>query len=215
MSDTTLQITLIHALAHSMPAIDVAFERHWQAPARRNILDDSLSKDVAREGGLTPSIHRRVLDLARYAAACGTDAILFTCSAFGPCIQTCIEALNPLPILKPNDAMIEQAISHGKKIGLLATFPPTLQTMPHEFPSHITVEPKLAEGALAALSTGDAIRHDKLIADAATMLTDCDVIALSQFSMARAAARVQSETGKQVFTTPDCAVLKLRKLLCG
>ena len=49
-----------------------------------NLLDDSLSADLARDGGLTDAMTERFLRLGRYAAGTGSDAILFTCSALAP-----------------------------------------------------------------------------------------------------------------------------------
>jgi hypothetical protein len=46
-------------------------------------------------------------------------------------------------------------------------------------------------------------------------LSDCSVVALAQFSLARAAAAVAAATGRPVLTTPDSAVRKLRRLLEG
>lgn len=180
-----------------------------------NLLDDSLSADLARAGQLTPQMTERFLTLARYAKSTGADAIQFTCSAFGPCIEACAKELAPMPVLKPNEAMIEEASAAGKRIGLLATFPGTLASMPEEFPPGITVVPKLAEGALAALDRGDTEGHDGRAARAALDLKDCDVIALSQFSLARAAPRIALATGLPVFTTPHSAVRKLKRLLVG
>ena len=68
---------------------------------------------------------------------------------------------------------------------------------------------KLAAGALAALDAGDTAEHDRLAAQAARDLIDCDAIALGQFSLARAAGAVAAATGKRVLTTPDSAVLAL------
>jgi Asp/Glu/hydantoin racemase len=178
-----------------------------------NLLDDSLSADLARDGRLTDAMTERFLALGRYAAATSADAILFTCSAFGPCIEAVARAHAPMPVLKPNEAMIEQAVTMGKRIGLLSTFPPTLASMPPEFPTSVEVVPKLAEGALAALDRGDRATHDRLIAEASRDLRDCDVIALAQFSIAATAPLVASATGKPVVTTPDSAVLKLKTLL--
>ena len=124
-----MRIALIHALKHSVPAIENAFARLWPEARLANLLDDSLSTDLAREGSLTPAMHQRFLTLARYAASCGADGILFTCSAFGPCIEACARDLAPLPVLKPNEAMIEEAVALAGpegKVALLATFAPTL-----------------------------------------------------------------------------------------
>ena len=208
-----MRIALIHALQHSLSPIAASFARLWPEAELMNLLDDSLSADLAREGGLTRGMTERFLKLGRYATGTGADAILFTCSAFGPCIEAVARAERPIPVLKPNEAMIEQAVAKGGRIGLLSTFPPTLASMPREFPDSVKVVPKLADGALSALNRGDASKHDRLIADAARALRDCDVIALAQFSMAGAASMVAEATGRPVLTTPDSAVEKLREML--
>src|ERR1700755_1215615 len=150
-----MRIALIHALKHSLVPIEDAFARLWPDTTRMNLLDDSLSADLARDGRLTDAMTERFLSLGRYAAATGADAVLFTCSAFGPCIEAVARAHAPMPVLKPNEAMIEQAAAKGRKIGLLSSFPPTLASMPREFPASIQIMPKLAEGAMAALDRGD------------------------------------------------------------
>jgi Asp/Glu/Hydantoin racemase len=208
-----MRIALIHALQHSLPPIAASFAKLWPEVELMHLLDDSLSADLEREGGLTRGMTERFLKLGRYATGTGADAILFTCSAFGPCIEAVARAERPTPVLKPNEAMIEQAVAKGSRIGLLSTFPPTLATMPREFPDSAQVVPKLAEGALAALDGGNTGEHDRLIAEAAKSLRDCDVIALSQFSMARAAPLVAQVSGRPVLTTPDSAVEKLRDML--
>jgi len=214
-----MRIALIHALKHSMPAIEEAFGRLWPDARTVNLLDDSLSADLARDGALTEAMTQRFLTLARYARTTGADGILFTCSAFGPCIEACAQDLAPMPVLKPNDAMIEDAVAlagPSARIGLLATFPPTLASMPPEFTAAapgVSVVPCLAEGALAALDRGEVEEHDRLAAAASARLKDCDIVALGQFSLSRAALLVAEASGRTVLTTPDSAVRKLRRLL--
>jgi hypothetical protein len=180
-----------------------------------NLVDDSLSADLARDGRLTQGMTDRFLSLGRYATGTGSDAILFTCSAFGPCIEAVARAHAPMPVLTPSEAMIEQAAARGRKIGLLSTFPPTLASMPAEFPDTVEVVTKLATGAMAALDRGDRAEHDRLVAEASRDLRDCDLIALAQYSMAPAAALVAEASGRPVLTTPDSAVLKLKQLLAA
>jgi Asp/Glu/hydantoin racemase len=208
-----MRITLIHALKHSIVPIESSFARLWPEARLMNLLDDSLSADLARDGRLSDAMTERFLSLGRYAAATGADAILFTCSAFGPCIEAVARAHAPMPVLKPNEAMIEQAARQGRRIGLLSSFPPTLVSMPPEFPATVELVPKLADGALAALDRGDRAEHDLLVVEAATDLRHCDLIALAQYSMAPAAAQVAKATGRPVLTTPDSAVMKLREML--
>jgi Asp/Glu/hydantoin racemase len=213
-----VRIALIHALRHSAAPIEAAFSRLWPEARLMTLLDDSLSADLALAGTMPANMTERFLTLAHYAAETGADGILFTCSAFGPCIDACQHALAPLPVLKPNEAMIEEAVAAGPRIGLLATFGPSLDTLPHEFTAarpDAIITTALAAGALNALDRGDGAEHDRLAAEAARTLADCDVIALGQFSLARAAAAVAQATGKPVLTTPDSAIRKLRRLMRG
>lgn len=211
-----MRIALIHALRHSAAPVEAAFARLWPEARLMTLMDDSLSSDLAAAGAMPATMAGRFLTLARYATGTGADGILFTCSAFGPCIEACQADLAPLPVLKPNEAMVEEAVALGTNIGLLATFAPSLDTLPAEFEAlrpGVQITTALAQGALNALDAGDGVRHDRLAAEAARTLTDCDVIALAQFSLARAAPAVAAATGKTVLTTPDSAVRKLRRLL--
>ena len=209
------RIALIHALAHSPAPINAALARDWPEAERMNLLDDSLSADLARAGGIDDRMTQRFLALADYAVGTGAGGILFTCSAFGPCIDAVARRFAPLPVLKPNEAMIDEAVARaaGMPIGLLASFGPTLQSMPQEFPPGAVLHAARAGGARGALAAGDAAGHDRLAAEAARGLAarGCRVIALAQFSLARARDVVAAATGLPVLTTVDSAVRRLRE----
>ena len=207
------RIALIHALAHSQAPINEALARDWPQAIRMNLLDDSLSADLARGAGLDAAMHERFQRLAQYAIDCGSEAILFTCSAFGPCIEAVARRQAPVPIFKPNEAMISDVAAMKLRVGLVATFGPTLQSIPAEFPADVQLECALAEGAMEALNRGDTQTHDALIVHAALKLAarGCGVIALAQFSMARAKDQVAAATGLPVLTTVDSAVGALKR----
>lgn len=208
------RIALIHALSHSVAPINEAFERDWPEAVRMNLLDDSLSADLARSGkGLDEVMHERFQRLAQYAVDTGARGILFTCSAFGPCIEAVARRHAGLPVLKPNEAMIEEVAQGQGRLGLIATFAPTLASMPAEFPQGTLLELALAEGALDALNAGDTQRHDALIAEQAAALRErgCTRLALAQFSMARARTVCEAASGLPVLTTVDSAVKALRR----
>ncbi|MET0310456.1 MAG: aspartate/glutamate racemase family protein, partial [Burkholderiaceae bacterium] len=209
MSRGPMRVALIHALAHSVAPINEAMARDWPEAVRMNLLDDSLSADLAANGrGLDAVMHDRFARLAQYALDCGSNAILFTCSAFGPCIDAVAKEHDPLPVLKPNEAMVAEAVKAGAKIGLVSSFAPTLASMPAEFPAGSRPVTRLAEGAMDALDRGDVLLHDRLVAEAAHALKaeGCGVIALAQFSMARARPAVEVACGLPVLTTVDSAV---------
>lgn len=209
------RVALIHALTHSMAPINQEMENQWPECQRMNLLDDSLSFDLARSpNGLDSAMHARFFALADYAVSTGAGGLLFTCSAFGPCIEAVARRCN-VPVLKPNETMISEAVQAGRRIGLIATFAPTLQSMPAEFPSSVEVLPVLAEGALDALNGGDPELHDELIVRAAqnAVAQGADVIALAQFSMARADMRVRGAVMQPVITTVGSAVRAMRLAL--
>jgi hypothetical protein len=218
------RIALIHALAHSVAPINAVLARDWPEAERMNLLDDSLSADLARSGaGLDAAMHRRFEALAIYAEHNGAQAILFTCSAFGPCIEAVAARRPQMLVLKPNEAMIAEAVAAvqngpaGGRIGLVASFGPTLHSMPAEFPPGTDLRTELAVGALDALNAGDGAAHDALVLAAAQRLRDqgCSLIALAQFSMARARADVEQALGLPVLTTPESAARALRRRLAG
>ena len=214
------RIALIHALAHSVAPINEAMAAQWPQASRMNLLDDSLSADLAANSrGLDEAMTQRFLHLGQYAANTGAQAMLFTCSAFGPCIDAVAKAHPNMPVLKPNEAMVEQALawqhSAQKPIGLIASFAPTLASMPSEFGAESALQTALVGPALLALNAGRVDEHDACVLAAARELVakGCGVIALAQFSMARAAALLRRELQVPVLTTPDSAIAKLQTQL--
>ena len=114
------RIALIHALAHSVAPINDEMAQAWPEAQRMNLLDDSLSSDLAQRGqGLDAAMHRRFEVLADYAVGTGAQAILFTCSAFGPCIEGVARRHAGIPVLKPNEAMVQEAVDAGADIIML------------------------------------------------------------------------------------------------
>lgn len=213
------RIALVHALLHSVAPVNEAFARDWPAATRMNLLDDSLSADLAAADGVPDAaMHQRFLTLADYAVGTGADGILFTCSAFGRCIEAVARRHAPRPVLKPNEAMIDEAVRQAGasgRIGLLASFAPTLQSMPPEFPAGSALDGELAAGAMEALHRGDCAAHDAAVVAAAQRLAarGATLIALAQFSMAHAAPAVRQATALPVLTTVDSAVAAMHRRL--
>lgn len=111
------RIALIHALGLSVAPINGELARAWPQAERMNLLDDRLSADLARSAaGPDARMTRRFLDLAGYAFRHGADAILFTCSAFGPCIDAVARRWPDRAVLKPNEAMIDEAAAIARAL---------------------------------------------------------------------------------------------------
>jgi Asp/Glu/hydantoin racemase len=214
-----IRVALIHAVVVAMQPIQDAFRRSWPEAELMNILDDSLSPDREKDADLTSAMFSRMDSLARYAIENGAKGVLFTCSAFGEAIEAAAKTAS-VPVLKPNEAMFEAALSTGRRIGMLATFAPSVASMEEEFRQmarqrqvNVTIESYCVPGAMAALRAGDGARHDALIAEAAPRFRHCDVVLLAHFSTARAEAAVSAVLDGAILTAPGTAVGKLKAAL--
>ena len=213
------RIALIHAVTVAVPPIAEAFRELWPEARPLNILDDSLSPDREKSERLPPEMYSRFETLTRYAVDIGATGILFTCSAFGEAIEAAATKVR-VPVLKPNEAMFEAALERGNRIGMLATFGPSVASMESEFEelarqrrAGATIETHCVPEAMAALRRGDFATHDKLLADTAPKLSRCDVVLLAHFSTARAQKLVSGSLSCPVMTSPGSAVLKLKSIL--
>lgn len=213
------RIVLLHATPIAMEPIQAAFAQHWKDAELVNLLDDGLSIDRAREADLSGKMIDRFVSFGRYAHSIGADGILVTCSAFGPAIEKLSDTL-PIPVIKPNEAMFRAAAAHGSRIGMLATFGPSVSTMTDEFDEFVAGQEKpvelktvLVDRAIDLLRKGDAESHNRLVAERAPELADCDAIMLAHFSTSRAASLVRASVTTPVLTAPEAAVDLMKDLV--
>ena len=169
-----------------------------------NIVDDSLIKNTIERNKLTPDTARRVVDYVGSAEKAGADYILVTCSSIGAAVEAS-EPLTSIPVLRVDRPMVDKAIAEGKKIGVVATLPTTLEPTCDlvrrraiQFGKEIELISKLCEGAFEALMEDNAEEHDTKVAEALKQLSEkVDVILLAQASMARVVGQL-SEADKKV-----------------
>jgi len=213
------RIALVHAVTVAMPPVTDALAALWPEARVQHLLDDALSPDREADGDLTPAMRDRIVSLARYAHACGASGILYTCSAFGPAIEVAKRAV-PIPVLKPNEAMFDDALARGRKLGMLATFAPSVQSMEQEFATmaarrgiEATLRTFCVPNAMQVLREGRGDEHDRLLAEAAPAFADCDALLLAHFSTSRAFDAVRTRMSIPVLTSPRSAVLALRAAL--
>lgn len=203
----------------AMEAAVRAFEVGWPTARISNLMDDGLFAWVRETGGVVPEMYEAFRTLTRYMVARGADGILYTCSAFRECIDACMAEFD-LPMFKPNDAMIELVLDAGSRIAVVATVGPTIPSISAEIKAMaaargqlVELLPCVVEGAFDALASGDAARHDALVAARAGEINDCDAIALAQFTLAGAAPAVEAVSDIPVFNSPGAAVAKMRRIL--
>ncbi|MEJ6393229.1 aspartate/glutamate racemase family protein [Gymnodinialimonas sp. 2305UL16-5] len=211
------RIALIHATRVAIAPIEAAAKAHWPEAETISIMEEGLSVDRQKSGDLSLELWDRIIGLARYAESAGSDAILFTCSAFGQAIDDAAED-SLIPIMKPNQAMFNAAFGYGDRIAMIYTFPPAAAGMEDEFKtaaaskgSKAVLTSYFCAGALDAKRAGDVVTHDRLIAETAEQIPEADVIMLAQFSMASAADAVLRRITTPVLTSPEAAITEIRR----
>ncbi|TDV33865.1 hypothetical protein C7405_110116 [Paraburkholderia caballeronis] len=212
-------IVLLHATPIAMAPIHDAFATDWPEARLANLLDDGLTSARGTGKYLSDALRVRFVSFARYGYECGADAILATCSAFGPAIEFA-DAVLPVPVCKPNAAMFRDALKHGKNIAMIATFAPALPTMVAEFFEEAsrtrpgaTLATFVVDDAIDRLRAGDALTHNRLVAEWAAGLHGYDAILFAHFSPAEAYPAVAAVTNSPVFSAPRSAIADLKRRL--
>ncbi len=205
---------LIHTSATLVPVFQQLIRQHLEGIRFFNIVDDSLIKDVIDKGVLTPATARRVAGHVASAEAAGADHILVTCSSIGWAVETAA-TLSSVPVLRVDQPMADLAVQTGRRIGVVATLPTTLEPTSDLVVRRAAAAGKtieltsyLCEGAFEALMNGDASRHDDLVANALKELgKTVDVLVLAQASMARV-VEMLPDADKQVpiLSSPALAI---------
>ena len=217
----TKTLGLIHTSATLVPVFQQLCTQYLPGVQVFNIVDDSLIKNVIRNNALLPETARRVVDYAGSAEAAGADFILYTCSSIGAAVETAAR-LTSVPVLRVDQPMADQAVRTGKRIGVIATLPTTLEPTSDLVKrraaaagKEIELQSRLCEGAFDALMRGDTETHDRMVAEALKELSSqVDVIVLAQASMARVVEGL-SEADKKVpiLSSPAIAIQHLATIL--
>lgn len=185
-----------------------------------NLIDDSLIRDVVRAGKVTPQVADRLMNHYRNAVDTGADVILNTCSSVGEVVDQARPFI-PVPIVKIDELMAQEAVSRFARIGVVATLPTTLRpttalirAQAQAAGRQVVLFDGLATGAYEALVGGKPEEHDRLIRETAEKLAaSVDAFVLAQGSMARMEKALQEATGKPVLSSPRFGVTAVKSIL--
>jgi Asp/Glu/hydantoin racemase len=134
-------------------------------------------------------------------------------------IDACIRECS-VPILKPNDAMIDEALEAGSRLAVMATVGPTIPSISVEIQEMaaarghaVELVPYVVEHAFDALASGDGAKHDRLVAERAREIKNCDAIVLAQFSLSRAVPAVRAVSKIPIYNSPGAAIARMREMV--
>lgn len=186
-----------------------------------HIVDESLLNVTRKVGSLTETTSRRVLGYLESAAEAGADLVVVTCSSIGPAVDAGAGSV-PVPVLRIDEPMADEAVRLGTRVGVLATLKTTLEPTAELVAARgraagkpVEVVSRVCEGAFEALQAGDRDRHDELVrAGLAELSESVDVVVLAQASMARVTdALPEAERTVPVLSSPRLGMLRAAELL--
>ena len=215
------RLGLIHTSATLVPVFAALCKDKLPNIEVFNLVDDSLVKGIREAGRLTATIARRVTNYLESAELAGADYIMVTCSSIGPAVEAGAKLMG-VPVLRVDQPMADKAVATGKRIGVIATLSTTLEPTADLIQRRsaiakkkIELTSKLVDGAFEALMSGDAAKHDAMVAAALKELSmQVDVILLAQASMARVVDALAPEDKRvPILTSPNTAVDYLATVL--
>ena len=186
-----------------------------------HLVDETLIKNTIAAGHLEKASIRRLASMTQGAVEAGADAVMVTCSSVGRAAELAAEMVDA-PVLRIDEAMADEAVERGERIGVCATLPTTLEPTAALIRSRAAgrglerqIVEKLCEGAFEAVSAGDGAEHDRLVGGGLRELAkDVDVIVLAQASMARVVETLPAEDRvKPILSSPELGLRRARKAL--
>jgi Asp/Glu/hydantoin racemase len=211
------------ALIHTSPSLTPMFQDLCATLLPKvtvfHMVDESLIRNTVAAGRLEKVTIRRVISMVDSARMAGADAVLVTCSSIGEAV-TMAAKLFDFPVVRVDDAMAEEAVATGRRVGVLATLRTTLEPTTALVRSkanghEITIVDRLCDGAFEAVMAGDVAKHDAMVCAALMKLqSEVDVVVLAQASMARVLAHMKpGALTVPVLSSPELGVRRVADVM--
>lgn len=214
------KLAIIHTTPVTVEALKALATELMPEVSVVNFVDDSILTQLAENGGDINAVASRLIHYARFAEEVGSDVILSACSSVGEVVAR-MQADVTIPVVRIDEAMAEQAVRRGQRIGvaatLVTTLKPTLELLRQKAAASgrtIQVESRLVSTAYQKLLAGDREGHDTILAEALTDLAQSvDVVVLAQASMARVIPRLQDDLQGRFLTSPRLGMEQVKLVM--
>lgn len=181
--------------------------------------DASILSEVREHGYVTTAPAARLISMFMQAALDGADAILNICSSVGEvadCIQDAAKYIG-VPIVRIDEEMCRDAVRRGKRIGVMATLPTTLEPtkntirrVAREMNQEVELVDCLVDGAFGL----DQDQFRTLLNSHAQEIKDqIDILLLCQGSMAYCESYLEQELSVPVVSSPRYGAVELKRAL--
>ena len=197
------KVGMVHSIASLVPNFNELAAEILPGVEVIHLVDEGLLKDVLATGKLTPSMARRFGLLASFAEESGAEVVMLTCSSLAPLVYEAKDMVK-VPLLRVDEAMADEAVKLGKRVGVIATGYTTLKPTSDLIKARaalqkkeVSVETVLCEGAFDALRRGDFETHDRTVKDKLNdLMGRVDVVVLAQASIARVVSQIPEKERK-------------------
>lgn len=185
-----------------------------------HVMDEGILRRLTELGEITPEIVDWLTDMVESTQSVGADCAVVSCSSLSPCVNEVRRRLR-IPVLKVDEPMVEFAVGHGDRIGLVMTNPTTeapsqllVQEVSKRLSRTVTLVPKLCPDAFAKLNRGDINGHDSEVAESIEQLLDeVELVMLAQISIARVRSQVDEDASARVLSSLDFIGGKINQVL--
>lgn len=181
--------------------------------------DPSILAEVRDAGYVTAPAAARLVGMYMESVSAGADAILNLCSSVGEVADAAqdIGKYTGVPIVRVDEEMCREAVRLGKRIGVMATLPTTLEPtkntilrVAREMNRHVELVDALVDGAFGL----DQGQFKVLMTEYAGKIADqVDVILFAQGSMAYCEEYIHEKYGKPVLSSPRFGAAALKEAL--
>lgn len=185
-----------------------------------HIVDDSLLREVLKEGKVTKPVIKRMLSYFQAAEYDKVDCIFNVCSSVGE-VADIARKMIETPIVKIDEKMAEDSVKKATNIGVAATLKTTLdptckliENKAKEQDKTVKIQKTLCPGAFEELMSGNPKKHDEIVLKGIKELADkVEVVVLAQGSMARLASSLNKDLASRILTSPKRGVLEVKRVL--
>ena len=181
--------------------------------------DPSILAEVRDAGYVTAPPAARLVGMYMTAVSEGADAILNLCSSVGEVADAAqdIARYTGIPIVRVDEEMCREAVRQGKRIGVMATLPTTLNPtkntilrVAREMNRQVELVDALVDGGFGL----DQEQFKALMSEYAGTIADkVDVILFAQGSMAYCEEYIHEKYGKVVLSSPRFGSAALKDAL--
>ncbi|MEV0621338.1 aspartate/glutamate racemase family protein [Nonomuraea sp. NPDC050404] len=214
---TVAVVAVVNATPASMRPADDGLGEGFPEATAWHLLDDRLVTEADAAGGMTPALMRRMLALIDYAVRGGADAVLLSCSMYGPAAEVA-RRLHEVPVTGSDEAMFAEVARRrpGRVLvlGSLASAAADSARRLGQVAHGVGVRAISAPGAVAAATAQNwPDLTDALTLAARPALDGADLVLLGQYSISPVRADLADRLGVPVLSPPLAAATALRQAL--